>query len=104
MPEVRGWFVAVALAVSVLGPPGLARGEDDLGLKVPDGFRVRMIADESLANDTYAMTLDTRGRVVVTTRGAVRTLHDVDGDGRADRASVFAETESGGMGLCFDGN
>jgi putative membrane-bound dehydrogenase-like protein len=76
----------------------------DLGLKLPPGFRARIIADETLANDTYAMTLDAKGRVVVTTRGAVKTLHDDNGDGRLDRASLFAETESGGMGLCFDGN
>ena len=50
------------------------------------------------------MTLDSRGRVVVTSRGYVKTLHDDDGDGKADRATLFAETPTGGMGLCFDGN
>src|SRR5262245_5046117 len=45
-----------------------ARGADDLGLKVPGGFRVTVLADETLANDTYAMALDAKGRVVVTTR------------------------------------
>ena len=33
------------------------------------------------------MTLDATGRVVVTTQGYVKTLHDDDGDGRADRAT-----------------
>ena len=83
---------------------GAGPGDTDLGLKIPDGFRVTVVADETLANDTYAMTLDARGRVVVTTRGSVSTLVDTDGDGRADRADLFATTQTGGMGLCFDGN
>lgn len=73
------------------------------GLKVPPGFTVSIIADEVLAHDTYAMTLDSKGRIVVTTRGAIKTLHDDDGDGKADRAALFAMTATGGMGLCFDG-
>jgi putative membrane-bound dehydrogenase-like protein len=77
---------------------------EELGLKVPPGFRVTLFSDETLANDIYAMTLDAQGRVVVTSRGYVKTLHDTNGDGKADRATVFATTESGGMGLCFDGN
>ncbi len=87
---------------------GMARGDDsggeNLGLKVPPGFRVRLFADETLANDTYAMTLDALGRVVVTTRGSVSTLIDADGDGRADHSTLFTATETGGMGLAFVGN
>ncbi len=90
-----------ALSFLLCGP---ARAEDALGLKVPPGFKVTVFADEALANDTYAMTLDAKGRVVVTTRGEIKTLHDDDGDGRADRSTLFARTETGGMGLCFDGN
>jgi putative membrane-bound dehydrogenase-like protein len=77
---------------------------DDVGLKVPPGFRVTLFSDETLANDIYAMTLDAQGRVVVTSRGYVKTLHDTKGEGKADRATLFATTETGGMGLCFDGN
>jgi putative membrane-bound dehydrogenase-like protein len=64
---------------------------------------VTVYADENIANDTYAMTLDSEGRVVVTTAGSISTLHDTDGDGRADRSVRFAETPTGAMGLCFDG-
>jgi putative membrane-bound dehydrogenase-like protein len=71
---------------------------------VAPGFRVTVFADETLANDTYAMTLDARGRVVVTTAGSVTTLHDTDGDGKADKATPYATTPTGGMGLCFDGD
>ncbi|MFL5242349.1 MAG: PVC-type heme-binding CxxCH protein [Gemmataceae bacterium] len=76
----------------------------DLGLRVPPGFRVSLYADETLANDIYAMTLDARGRVVVTSRGWIKVLHDTKGVGKADKATIFAKTPTGGMGLCFDGN
>src|SRR6516225_4197677 len=91
------------LILSCLLEPAASRAED-LGLKVPEGFRVTLFSDETIANDIYAMTLDSQGRVVVTSRGWVKTLHDTAGRGKADRATVFAETESGGMGLCFDGD
>jgi putative membrane-bound dehydrogenase-like protein len=77
---------------------------DDLGLRVARGFRVTQYADASLANDIYAMTLDARGDVVVTSRGYIRILLDTDGDGIADSSREFASTKTGGMGLCFDGN
>ena len=89
------------LPLSLFAPGAHA---DDLGLKVPPGFRVTLFADETLANDIYAMTLDAQGRVVVTGRGYVKTLHDTKEQGKADRATLFATTETGGMGLCFDGN
>jgi putative membrane-bound dehydrogenase-like protein len=74
-----------------------------LGLRSAPGFEVALYSDHDLANDLYAMTIDARGRVAVTSRGWVKVLEDSDGDGRADRASVYAETRTGGMGLCFDG-
>lgn len=74
-----------------------------LGLRVARGFRVSLYADADLANDIYAMTLDSRGDVVVTSQGYIRTLFDTDGDGRADDARDFASTGTGGMGMFFDG-
>ena len=35
----------------------------DLGLRVAPGFRVTLYADENLANDIFAMTLDAQGRL-----------------------------------------
>src|SRR4051794_28387794 len=63
-----------------------ARADDDLGLRVAPGFRVSLYADQDLADDIYAMTLDARGRVVVTGQGYVSRLEDSQGRGRADRA------------------
>ncbi len=99
------WAGGIWLILALTGTAiGVEPNASDPGLRIPQGFRVSVFADETLANDTYAMTLDSRGRVVVTTRGSVSTLHDTDGDGRADRAEIFTATETGGMGLCFDGN
>jgi putative membrane-bound dehydrogenase-like protein len=75
-----------------------------LGLRAAAGFRVTLYSDSDLANDIYAMTLDSRGRVVVTSPGWIKTLEDTDGDGKADKATLFGETKTGGMGMCFDGN
>lgn len=77
---------------------------EQLGLRVARGFRVSLYADSDLANDIYAMTLDARGNAVVTGPGYIKTLFDTDGDGRADAATNFAQTVTGGMGMCFDGN
>src|SRR6266540_856224 len=75
-----------------------------LGLRVARGFRVTLFSDSNLANDIYAMTIDPRGDVVVTSQGYIRTLLDRNSDGVADSAVEFASTRTGGMGLCFDGN
>jgi putative heme-binding domain-containing protein len=90
-----------ALAALTLAP--LTRA-DDLGLRVAPGFRVTLFADHEIANDLYAMTLDSQGRVIVTSRGWVKRLEDTDGDGKADKATLLAVTPTGGMGLCFDGD
>src|SRR2546423_830209 len=105
MPRsMKRFALKIGLAVT-LGclAAGAGRGAD-LGLRVAPGFRVTLYADQDLANDVYAMTLDSHGRVVVTSRGYVKVLHEGRGTGKADRATLFAETATGGMGLCFDGN
>lgn len=94
---------AIFIAANARAQSGLV-AFNDLGLRVAPGFRVSLYADSTLANDIYAMTLDARGDVVVTSRGYIRTLLDTDGDGVADSARDFASTPAGGMGLCFDGN
>jgi putative membrane-bound dehydrogenase-like protein len=81
-----------------------AQGAEDLGLRVAPGFRVSLYADQELANDIYAMTLDSHGRVVVTGPGYIKILHDTNNAGKADRVSTFATPVQGGMGMCFDGN
>jgi len=76
----------------------------DLGLRVASGFRVTLFADDTLAGDISALTIDSRGNVVVTGPGYIRTLLDRNNDGFADAAENFASPPTGGMGLCFDGD
>src|SRR5262245_59711197 len=93
----------ISLALLFLVPQDLARVEE-FGLRVAKDFKVTLVSDHTLANDLYSMTLDAKGRIVVSSAGWIKTLHDDNGDGKADRAELFAEVKSGAMGMCFDGN
>src|ERR1700694_4463138 len=90
-------ILAFALAACL---SSAAFAADDLGLRVPPGFRVTLYADQDLANDIYAMTLDADGNVVVTSQGWIKRLLDTTGAGKADKAEVIAPTATGGMGMC----
>lgn len=75
------------------------------GFAVPEGFEVTLYADDALATDIFAMTIDARGRVVVASKNYIKTLHDTDGDGRADKATLFSDLpKSGAHGMYFDGD
>ncbi|HEX3870053.1 MAG TPA: PVC-type heme-binding CxxCH protein, partial [Pirellulales bacterium] len=94
-----------ALLIGLCLAPQVAHAGDNLGLKVPDGFEVTLYADDALAHNTYAMTCDSHGRIVVSGPGYVSTLIDDDHDGRADRSILFSsKPASGAQGLYFEGN
>jgi putative heme-binding domain-containing protein len=93
------------LAALVILSPVLARGDTQLGLRVPPGFEVTEYADSRLANDIFCMTLDPQGRVVVSGRGYLRILVDDDNDGRADRAIEITDApKDGAQGLLWEGD
>jgi putative heme-binding domain-containing protein len=80
-------------------------GEESHGLRVPPGFVVTEFADSKLANDIFCMTLDPRGRVVVSGSGYIRILVDDKGNGRAERAIDLAGApRDGAQGLLWEGN
>lgn len=84
---------------------GVILGQEFSGIRVPAGFRVELYADDELAHDIHSLTLDSRGRVVVSGPGYVRILVDTDGDGRADRFQQFADgPATGSQGMYFYGN
>ncbi|MCI0748272.1 MAG: c-type cytochrome [Verrucomicrobia subdivision 3 bacterium] len=70
---------------------------------VPHGFRVELVASEPDIVNPVAMTFDDRGRIWITEsveyprksagpgRDRVKILEDLDGDGRAERVTVFAD-------------
>ncbi len=96
--NLRLFLAAFALLLALPSPAAVSHG-----FRVPDGFEVSLYAGDDLAHDIYAMTLDHRGRVVVASKGWVKILHDTDGDGKADRATVFSEfPKSGTRGMYFD--
>lgn len=101
-PARLAWLVAFALA-SLSGSVAVA-ADDEIGVRVPEGFRVTKFADDTLAHDIYCMTLDSLGRVVVSGPGYVKILIDSDGDGKADTVKQFADgPESGAQGMFFIG-
>jgi putative membrane-bound dehydrogenase-like protein len=86
-------------------PPGPALSPEEALAKmtVPEGFSVELVASEPDIVNPVAMTFDERGRIWITEsleyprreagpgRDRVKVLEDTDGDGRADRFTVFAE-------------
>lgn len=98
--------LALALLLASASAPSAANlvNVPDLGLRVATGFRVTLFADDALASDISALTIDSHGNVVVTGPGYIRTLYDRNNDGFADAAEDFANPPTGGMGLCSDGD
>jgi putative membrane-bound dehydrogenase-like protein len=95
--------ISLSLAALLLALP--ARAAVSQGFRVPDGFEVSLYAGDELAHDIFSMTLDSKGRVVVASKDWIKILHDTDGDGRADKATVFLNgPKSGAHGMYFDGN
>src|SRR5947209_12255288 len=96
-------LLVLALAALLVSP--LSADNSQHGPRVPPGFEVTEFADSKLANDIFSMTVDPRGRVVVSGRGYIRILVDDDGDGRADRAINFANgPQDGAQGMLWEGN
>ena len=72
-------------------------------MTVPEGFTVELVASEPDLVNPVAMTFDERGRIWITEsleyprraagpgQDRVKVLEDTDGDGKADKFTVFAE-------------
>jgi putative membrane-bound dehydrogenase-like protein len=86
-------------------PPGpaLSPTEAIAKMTVPEGFRVELVATEPDIVNPVAMTFDEQGRIWITEsfeyprleagpgRDRIKVLTDTDGDGRADKFTIFAE-------------
>ncbi|MBL9125651.1 MAG: c-type cytochrome [Planctomycetaceae bacterium] len=83
----------------------MCRAAADESFRVPAGFSVTQIAGDELAHDIFSLTIDPRGRIAVSGPGYIKLIHDDNGDGVADRASLFAALpRSGAQGMCFAGD
>ena len=83
--------------------PAASPAEAIRAMTVPEGFRVELVAAEPDIVNPVAMTFDERGRIWITEsleyprrqpgpgRDRVKVLEDTDGDGKADKFTVFAE-------------
>jgi mono/diheme cytochrome c family protein/glucose/arabinose dehydrogenase len=95
-----------------LPPPKPLSPQEELAtFKLPPGFRAELVAAEPLVDTPVALAWDEKGRLFVCemrdymhniegtgedqTNGRIVLLEDVDGDGRMDRRTVFAD------GLCM---
>jgi putative membrane-bound dehydrogenase-like protein len=86
-------------------PPGPALSPEEAVKKmtVPEGFSVEIVAAEPMIVNPVAMTIDERGRFWITEsleyprrqagpgQDRVKVLEDTDGDGRMDKATIFAD-------------
>jgi putative membrane-bound dehydrogenase-like protein len=119
--------VAVSLVAGSMGvmagpydpapTPHLAPDEAVKKFRVPEGFEVRLFAAEPDVVNPVSMTWDDRGRLWVvelldypytTKEGAknrdrVKVLEDTDGDGRADKVTVFADGLNLATAIQIDG-
>jgi glucose/arabinose dehydrogenase len=84
------------------GPP-LSPADAMAKMTVPEGFHVELVASEPEIVNPVAMAFDERGRVWITEsleyprfepgpgRDRIKVCEDTDGDGRADKFTVFAD-------------
>ncbi|MDB6118764.1 MAG: rane-bound dehydrogenase domain protein [Verrucomicrobiaceae bacterium] len=93
----------------------LTPAEEEKALHVPEGFEVHLFASEPMINKPINMAFDARGHLWVSStveypycadksrwadpqgssvkdsRDAIKILEDTDGDGKADKVTVFAD-------------
>lgn len=118
---VRSRF-AIALTLALWGAAAStvwAQGspEQELkALKVPDGMDISLFASEPLITNPSAIDVDTKGRVWVAEiqwyrskakqppADKIKVLEDTDGDGKADKVTVFAEGLFCPMSVCVAGD
>ncbi len=88
-------------------PPVLSPEEAVARIKLPKGFRAELVASEPMIESPVAVSFDDQGRMYVVEMrgymhdldakgedqpiGRISRLEDTDGDGRMDKATVFAD-------------
>jgi putative heme-binding domain-containing protein len=111
LPTSLALFLLATGAVAQQVPHGQDRPPNDplspseavKRMRFPEGFAVEVVASEPDLVNPVAMTIDERGRFWVTEsleyprrsagpgKDRIKILEDTDGDGKADRFTVFAE-------------
>jgi len=100
-------------AAGVRPTPKLSPEEERKGFKLPEGFEINLVAAEPDIQKPLNMAFDERGRIWLTctveypyaapldkpARDSIRVLEDVDGDGRFERITTFADGLNIPMGI-----
>jgi putative membrane-bound dehydrogenase-like protein len=105
------WFLVAVNAKAQLSP------QDSLKtLKPAEGLEVSLFASEPMITNPSCMDVDTQGRVWVAeiqfyrkaakqpAEDKIKVLEDTDGDGKADKVTVFADDVFAPMSLCVCGD
>jgi putative membrane-bound dehydrogenase-like protein len=115
----RGVFataLALCLTTGSRASAQLSPADELKTLKAADGIDVALFASEPLITNPAAIDVDTKGRVWVAEiefyRGGaknppadkIKVLEDTDGDGAADKVTVFAEGLFAPMSVCVAGD
>lgn len=99
---------AVIGLICLLGSPGCSDSEPPLGpaealttFQLPAGFQIELVAAEPQVVDPISIAFDEQGRLYVLemrdyplspeSLGRIKLLEDADGDGRFEKATIFAD-------------
>lgn len=90
-------------AQSTMPGPALKPADAMARMKVPEGFSVELVASEPMIVNPVSMCFDEKGRIWITEsieyprsepgigKDRIKVLEDTDGDGKADKETIFAE-------------
>jgi putative membrane-bound dehydrogenase-like protein len=126
--KALGWPFLLALIQSFLLPPSAPSAESTnapvirasnalTGFRIRPGFRIELVADNSVVSAPAAMAFDENGRLYVAEMrdyperrdqppylGQIRLLQDADGDGVFESSTVFADNLPMPSAIaCYDG-
>lgn len=98
-------FRLVGMICFVLVFCRLSSAQSVESIAVPEGFECDQIAGDNLVHDAFSMTLDGKGRPIVSGPGYIRTLIDDNGDSIFDRYITWSNLPiQGAQGLWSEGN
>ena len=108
--------LGLILPLTTAAPAAAQKSPDEelRSLTVPDGMELGLFASEPMITNPAAIDVDSHGRVwVAEIQGyrrsskygeKIKVLEDTDGDGRADKVTVFAEDAYAPMSICVAGD
>src|SRR5688572_27230447 len=115
-PVRFGSFVFAAIALTSAASAQKSPEEGLKAIKIPNDMEISLFASEPMITNPSAIDIDTHGRVWVAEiqwyRGrakeppadTIKVLEDTDGDGRADKSTVFADGVFAPMSICVAGD